>query len=96
MTEGGPVIGLFEGCAYEQGSIEIRSGDLLLAYTDGLTEALNLAGEEFGEERLQEVITQAAQLSAEEIRGSVVRCVQSWCAGAPQHDDLTLIVVKVK
>jgi len=68
----------------------------LLAYTDGVTEALNREGEEFGEERLQEVITHAAQLSADEVRAELVKRIQDWCLGASQHDDLTFVVLKVK
>ncbi|HXG64277.1 MAG TPA: GAF domain-containing SpoIIE family protein phosphatase [Blastocatellia bacterium] len=96
LTTGGPVIGMFSQSQYEQESIQLQSGDILVAYTDGVTEALNAQGEEFGETQLQEVLSTTAHLSAQEIRDEIVKQVQAWCAGAPQHDDLTFIVLKVK
>jgi sigma-B regulation protein RsbU (phosphoserine phosphatase) len=96
LTTGGPVIGMFEWCQYEQEVIALESGDLVVAFTDGVTEALNVAGEEFGEERLEETLSAATHLSASEVRDFVVKSVQDWCANAPQHDDLTFLVIKVK
>lgn len=96
LTGGGPVIGVFRSCVYEQETVQLQSGDVLLAFTDGVTEAFNPEGEEYGEERLQELLRTASHLSADEIRESVVRSVREWCAAAPQHDDLTFIVLKVK
>ena len=95
LTTGGPVIGVISDCVYEQATVEMRSGDVLLAYTDGVTEALNTADEEFGEERLIRVLEDAAHLTAEELRAEVVRRVGEWCGTAPQHDDLTVVVLKV-
>jgi len=96
LTSGGPVIGVFRSCVYEQETVQMQSGDLLLAYTDGVTEAFNADGEEFGEERLEELLRSSSHMSADEVRDTVVRCVRDWCATAPQHDDLTFIVLKVK
>lgn len=96
LTSGGPVIGVFRSCVYEQETVQLQSGDLLLAYTDGVTEAFNVDGEEFGEERLEELLRSSSHMSADEVRDTVVRCVRDWCATAPQHDDLTFIVLKVK
>ncbi|HSE98985.1 MAG TPA: GAF domain-containing SpoIIE family protein phosphatase [Blastocatellia bacterium] len=96
LTSGGPVIGLFEQCSYEQETVQLRSGDLLVAYTDGVTEALNTAGEEFGEERMQQALIESAHLPAAEARDALVGSVQAWCANAPQHDDLTFIILKVR
>ncbi len=96
LTGGGPVIGVFRSCVYEQETVQLQSGDVLLAFTDGVTEAFNPEGEEYGEERLQELLRTVSHLSADEVRESVVREVREWCAAAPQHDDLTFIVLKVK
>ena len=74
----------------------MRSGDVLLAYTDGLTEALNAAGDEFGEATLRQVLAETSHLSVDEIRDEIVRRVREWCADAPQHVDLTFVVLKVK
>lgn len=91
----GPVLGLFEGCRYEQGAVPMRGGDVLVGYTDGVVEALNTEGAEFGEGRLLEAVAASATRTAAEICERVVKCVGDWSSGAPQHDDLTLVVLKV-
>jgi phosphoserine phosphatase RsbU/P len=96
LTTGGIALGVFEESGYEQEIIQMRPGDLLFSYTDGLTEALNVEGEEFGETRLQAMLAEVAHLPAEEVRDGVVQHVLAWCQGAPQHDDLTFVVLKMK
>jgi sigma-B regulation protein RsbU (phosphoserine phosphatase) len=96
LTSGGPVIGVFETPLFEQGSVELESGDVVIAYTDGVTEALDRSGEEFGEERLIEAVSTAADVSANAIRDAVLHRINEWSAGTPQHDDLTLVVTKVR
>jgi phosphoserine phosphatase RsbU/P len=96
LSSGGTVVGIFEHCAYEQGSVQMGPGDVLLAYTDGLSEALDVRGEEFGEARVRGVLAETSQMSVDEIRDEMARRVREWCADAPQHDDLTFIVMKVK
>jgi sigma-B regulation protein RsbU (phosphoserine phosphatase) len=93
---GGPVIGAFEDCIYEQETIELQAGDVLVAYTDGVTEALNADGEEFTEARLYFIATEWAHLSADELRRKIVESVREWCGETEQHDDLTLVVMQVK
>lgn len=96
LTVGGPVIGVFQDCAYQQETVQLRSGDLLFAFTDGVTEALNAAGVEFGDGRLRETVCDVAHLPAEEVRDAVVRRVREWRGDAPAHDDLTFVVLKAK
>lgn len=96
LSTGGPVIGFFEQSRYEQGNVQLQTGDLLLAYTDGVTEAMNSAGEEFGEKRLQWAINAVEHLHADKVRDHLVHSLKVWCTGAPQHDDLTFIILKVK
>lgn len=96
LTAGGTVVGLFYNTGYTQETVKLESGDLMAAYTDGVTEALNYEGEEFGEARLINALAATAHLSAEEALASVMRTVQAWCAGMPQHDDITLVLLKVK
>jgi sigma-B regulation protein RsbU (phosphoserine phosphatase) len=93
---GGPVLGIFEGCQYEQGSVPMKQGDVFVGYTDGVVEALDARGEEFGERRLRDCVASFSNMAAEEICARVVRRVDEWCADTPQHDDLTLLVLKVK
>ena len=96
LTTGGMALGLFDGSCYEQETVQLRPGDLLFCYTDGVTEALNVEGEEFGEARLQALLCTFAHLPAEEVRAAVVERVLAWCRGTPQHDDVTFVVLKVR
>jgi phosphoserine phosphatase RsbU/P len=96
LTTGGPVIGLLENCAYENCVIDLSSGDVLVAYTDGLSEARNPEGEEFGEERLTQLVSAISGLSADEMRERIIENVRDWQQDAPQHDDMTMVIVKVK
>lgn len=96
LTSGGPVIGVFSDCVYEQETMQLARGDVLVAYTDGVTEALNEQGEEFGECRLERVLAASTLFSADEISERIVERVRQWCGSAPQHDDLTFVVLKVK
>ncbi|HKX31305.1 MAG TPA: SpoIIE family protein phosphatase [Blastocatellia bacterium] len=96
LTTGGPVIGLLEECVYSQGTLELHRGDILVAYTDGVSEARNPQEEEFGEERLMQIIIAQAHLSADRLREQIVQSVRAWQCDAPQHDDMTMVIVKVK
>jgi phosphoserine phosphatase RsbU/P len=96
LTTGGPVIGLLENCVYKNSTIELGSGDVLVAYTDGLSEARNPEGEEFGDERLTQMVVDNADLPADEMREQIIASIRSWQRNAPQHDDMTMVIVKVK
>jgi sigma-B regulation protein RsbU (phosphoserine phosphatase) len=96
LKSGGLIVGVFEHCNYEQETIQMESGDVLFAFTDGLTEALDSSGEEFGEARVKETLAAHVRLSVSEIRAGIETRVKQWCAGAPQYDDMTFVVMKVK
>jgi sigma-B regulation protein RsbU (phosphoserine phosphatase) len=96
LTTGGPVIGLFDDLVYEQEVIRAESGDVIVAYTDGVTEALNPDGEEFGCARLQAILEESSQLPAVDLMERIVERLEDWCLDTPQHDDMTLVVLKVK
>ncbi|HKA21246.1 MAG TPA: PP2C family protein-serine/threonine phosphatase, partial [Blastocatellia bacterium] len=96
LTKGGPIIGAFNNCVYEQETIQMESGDLLVAYTDGVTEALNADGQEFGEASLRGIIDCSSNVSAQQLSERIVESVRDWCGEVPPHDDLTLVVIKVK
>lgn len=96
LTTGGPIIGAFSDCIYEQETIKIQSGDLLVAYTDGVTEARNADDQEFGESRLRQVIDLSMHLPAQELSQKIVQSVAEWCGDVAPHDDLTLVVMRVK
>ena len=96
LTKGGPIIGAFNDCAYEQESIQMESGDLLIAYTDGVTEARNADDQEFGEAHLHQIIHSLAYMPAQALSERIVQSVREWCGDVPPHDDLTLVVMKVR
>ena len=96
LTSGGLVAGAFEHAAYEQETVQMSRDDLLFLYTDGLSEALNVEGEEFGASRIMDTLKTIATLSAEQIRDVIARRVKEWCAGMSLYDDLTFVVMKVK
>lgn len=96
LPTGGPIIGTFLNEPYEQETIQLQSGDTLVAYTDGVTEALNLAGNEFGEDQLRSVLVDSLRLPARETGKKIIAEVLDWQGQAPQHDDITLVVVRVK
>lgn len=93
LHSNGPVVGLFESWKCEVSAVEFQSGDLLVLYTDGVTEAENGNGEEFGEERLIETIRRRHLLPAHELVSGISNEVLDYSAGR-QFDDLTLIIVK--
>ncbi|HKV40678.1 MAG TPA: SpoIIE family protein phosphatase [Blastocatellia bacterium] len=96
LTIGGVVIGLFDSSQYEQETIQMERGDLIVAYTDGVTEAVNSNFEEFGEARLRRIVQSSAHLPASAISAEIIQAVQTWCGDTPQQDDLTLVILRVK
>ena len=95
MKEGGPILGVFPDHDYLTGEIELSRADTLVFFTDGVTEARNASGEEFGEERLQELLTLGAHFSARELRDLIMAAVGEFSDG-PVQDDATLMVLKVE
>ncbi len=91
----GMVVGLFPNAVYEAKSIELRPGSMLAIFTDGVTEAVNGADEEFGEERLLETLRHSNTATPEQVFKLVIGRVREWQGDLPQHDDITLIVAKV-
>ncbi len=96
LTSGGLVAGAFEHSAYEQEIVQMKANDLLFLYTDGLSEAMNRQGEEFGANRIMELLKSIKTHSVDQIRDEVVRRVKEWCTGMSLYDDLTFVVMKVK
>ena len=95
LHAGGPVIGLFPNTTYNEQSITLESGDVLLAYTDGISEAMNENEEEWGEERLIEVAQSVRGHRAEQVLTATFAAADDFAGNAPQHDDMTVLVLKV-
>ena len=92
---GGTVVGLLKDCAYEQSEASLAPGDLLVIYTDGFSEAMNPDLTEWGEERLIESIVGCAGLPAQGGIARIMEAADAFAAGAPQSDDMTLVVLRV-
>ncbi len=95
LDTGGPVLGIFTEVRYEQGKIQLQPYDALIAFTDGISEAMNADLEEWGEERLIAAARMSTHLTAQDIVTAVVASADRFTAGAPQNDDLSLVVLKV-
>jgi serine phosphatase RsbU (regulator of sigma subunit) len=94
LEGGGPVLGVLSIAPYSEEHARLGPGDLLVIYSDGVTEATNTSGEEYGEERLIEMLESRKGGSADEILRSVVESLNNFTSGAPQADDITLMVAK--
>ena len=95
LEPGGTVVGLIEDSLYEQGSVQLHAGDVLIFFTDGISEAMNLDDEEWGEERLLETINERRHATAQELLDCLFDAATQYAGAAPQHDDMTLVVVRV-
>ena len=94
LREGGAVLGVFATRNYEMGSAQLSPGDRVILFTDGVTEACNLAGEEFGEARLLRLLEDQRTLSADELQAKILAVVAEFSGGLWQ-DDATLLVLAV-
>jgi serine phosphatase RsbU (regulator of sigma subunit) len=94
LEKGGMVIGLFPTAEYTQGTAELRLGDSLVIFSDGVTEGRNADMLEFGEQRLGEVVSQARNLDAEALRARVLSELSVFEGDAKSTDDRTLVVLK--
>jgi sigma-B regulation protein RsbU (phosphoserine phosphatase) len=94
LEPGGTVLGLFAETPFEAGEVEFEPGDILLVFTDGLSEAWGPDEQEFGEDRMSALVRDNASLSAKELERTIQNEVETFTAGARATDDRTLIVVK--
>jgi phosphoserine phosphatase RsbU/P len=94
LHDGGPVLGVFPDCPFEQHSCSFRIGDTLVLYTDGVTEAVDKNDEEFGEERLESLLQLVRKEPAGKIVGAVKEAVEKWTGNFPGGDDFTLVAAR--
>jgi sigma-B regulation protein RsbU (phosphoserine phosphatase) len=90
----GPVIGLVDGGRYEQRSTTLAPGDMLVVYSDGISEAMNTADEEWGEEKLAASVRERRDGASQTLIAHLFERADAFAAGAIQHDDMTLVVVR--
>ena len=91
---GGLVLGAFETARYEEEAIALRPGDTLVLFSDGVTDAENPAGEQYGEERLLETLAGSGRGSTDEVLERVLTSVRSFTSGQPPADDVTVLVIR--
>ena len=91
---GGPPLGILRAAAYRPECASLAPGDLIALYSDGVTEAINAADEEFGEERLAALLSARRGEPAAAIVQAIVAAVAAWYAGAPAADDITIVVAR--
>jgi sigma-B regulation protein RsbU (phosphoserine phosphatase) len=94
LIAGGPPVAVLDEFPYEQGAAPIEPGGVLVLYTDGITEAMTEAGEQSGEERLAWLLQTIRELPADRMIERILEDVARHCAGAPQADDQTIVVVR--
>ena len=95
LADGGPVIGLLAGAVYKEQMLHLLPGDIVLAFTDGISEAMNASEDDWGEDRMIAEAQAHADLNAEELLQRLFRAADAFAVGAPQHDDMTLVVLRL-
>ncbi|MDX6712494.1 MAG: phosphoserine phosphatase RsbU/P [Blastocatellia bacterium] len=96
LTEGGMMVGAFDWAEYDQDTVRIGPGDTLLIFSDGLSEAASITGEEYGEERLAQLVIANRHLPADELRRTIFAEIEHWSGALEPADDQTLVIVKSK
>jgi sigma-B regulation protein RsbU (phosphoserine phosphatase) len=94
LTEGGTVLGAFEWARYTEASAMLERGDVLVIYSDGISEADNPRGEEYTEDRLAHLVRENRDKSADELRRLIFTEVDNWTGGQERNDDQTLVIIK--
>jgi sigma-B regulation protein RsbU (phosphoserine phosphatase) len=95
LTEGGMVMGVFPDVPYDRGFTRLEPGDIVVGCTDGITEAMDRQANEYGNERLVEVVKRNVHKPAAQIVETVLDDVERYSRGGPHDDDRILFVLKV-
>jgi sigma-B regulation protein RsbU (phosphoserine phosphatase) len=96
LDKGGLILGLFPQATYEEETLDLEEGDTLVVFSDGVTEALNTAGDEFGEERLLPCLDEHRACRPQELRDRILESVRTFAASAAQNDDVTALVLRYR
>lgn len=94
LREGGTVVGIMDGFTFKETITELWPGDILVAFSDGVTEAMNHDREQFGEKSLTDLLKENVGNSAEAVVQEIVKAVRTHAGEAPQYDDITALVVR--
>jgi sigma-B regulation protein RsbU (phosphoserine phosphatase) len=94
LDVGGVVLGLFEHAAFEEETIALTPGDAIIAFSDGVSEAFNNASEDFGDDRILACVEAHRGQPPNVVLDALLADVRTFCGGAPQSDDVTMVVVR--
>jgi phosphoserine phosphatase RsbU/P len=94
LDEGGMVVGLFDDCAYEQGTVVVEPGSVLVAYSDGITEPENVYGEQFGARRLAAEVLRHKQSAPPQLAEQLIAAAEEWGQSPEQADDMTVVIAR--
>ena len=94
LMAGGIVLGMMDGLHFETATTVLKPGDLIVMYTDGITEAVNAEDEEFGEARVLELVRKSQDRTAQQLVDDLVSSVKTYFGNAPQADDITVVVIR--
>ncbi len=94
LETGGMVLGLFEHASFDEETLRLQPGDVIIAFSDGVSEALNDAGEEFTDERLLASVEAHRNQSPQELLDGLLADVRTFCGKATPNDDVTIVVVR--
>jgi phosphoserine phosphatase RsbU/P len=94
LETGGVVLGLFDAASFEQETLTLEPGDLIVLFSDGVTEAMNADGEEFTDDRLIACANAHRGESPQQVLDALLADVHAFCAGEPQSDDVTAVLVR--
>ncbi|MBD3290991.1 SpoIIE family protein phosphatase [candidate division KSB1 bacterium] len=95
LDKGGLILGMMPNIVYQKEEVQLQSGDWIIMFTDGVSEAMNEHDEEFEEHRIEEIVKANLQASAEEMKDALYKAVKNFTKGVPQSDDITMVIVKV-
>jgi serine phosphatase RsbU (regulator of sigma subunit) len=91
---GGPIVGLFESASYEEETVQLTPGDWLVVFSDGVSEALSVTGEEYGEGRILSLVKANETVDPQKLLDLLFSNVREFARGAPQNDDITVMVLR--
>jgi len=94
LEQGGLILGLFEHATFEEATVQLQPGDLLITFSDGVTEAMSASSEEYGEFRLLETVESHRTQKVTELVDTIFASVRAFTTGADQSDDVTALVVR--
>jgi sigma-B regulation protein RsbU (phosphoserine phosphatase) len=94
LEVGGMVLGLFPTATYEEETLQLEPGDVIVAFSDGVSESMNQEGDQFEEGRIEACIREHFDSSPAEMLDRLLEAVRTFSAGTPQHDDLTALILR--